>query len=58
MKNKLQKNLEKSVLENYEWFSKFSPVDKLRIAKRASQFAKILKEIGSKWRKKSFSSNQ
>lgn len=52
-KDKLQKNLEKSVWENYKWFSKFSPVEKLRIAKRAAQFAKILKEAGMRWKKKS-----
>ena len=34
---------DKRFLENYRWFSKFSPVEKLKIAKRAAKFAKILK---------------
>jgi hypothetical protein len=42
-KRQLYKNLEESVLENYKWFSKFSPVEKLRIAKRAGKFSRLFK---------------
>lgn len=42
-KIKLTTNEQKHILENYKWFSKFSPVEKLKIAKRASRFAEILK---------------
>lgn len=42
IKQKLKQN-KKALLENYKWFSKFSPVEKLRIAKRAAKFLKILK---------------
>lgn len=41
-KIKIKQNRE-ALLENYKWFSKFSPVEKLRIAKRQAEFLKILK---------------
>jgi len=40
---KATRNEKKRILENYKWFSKFSPVEKLKIAKRASKFTDILK---------------
>jgi len=46
-KDRISKNLDEEgnrrFLENYKWFSKFSPVEKLRIAKRAAKFSKVLK---------------
>lgn len=42
-KNKKSKQERKITVENYRWFSKFSPVEKLRIARRAAEFARILK---------------
>jgi len=42
-KPKITANEKKRILENHKWFSKFSPVEKLKIAKRASKFSEILK---------------
>lgn len=39
-----KKKREKEILENYRWFSRFSAVEKLRIAKRARIFLKVLKD--------------
>jgi hypothetical protein len=44
-KKRLEKNSKKAILENYHWFSKFSPVEKLRLAKKAGNFLKILKGV-------------
>ena len=42
-KDKKDKKERKVTIENYRWFAKFSPVEKLKIAKRAAKFLEILK---------------
>jgi hypothetical protein len=42
-KNTKSRREKKTTIENYKWFSKFSPVEKLRIAKRAGKFLEVLK---------------
>ena len=41
-KSRFDKQEVRATMENFKWFSKFSPVEKLRIVKRNSDFIKIL----------------
>jgi|YelNatPaOPRAMG01_1025707.scaffolds.fasta_scaffold29219_2 hypothetical protein len=43
MRKKIKRN-RTEFFKNYKWFSKFSPVEKLKIAKRQLEFLKILKD--------------